>query len=232
VLQDFEIVKRIAQSRRTVKVIASPDQPVSHSFDDQKKWKAIVIEAVSVAGMAPFHYTRDVDSVPEPWRVRLLDTDTCRALASNLDGWMELKPSNKIPGLLAGCGCTLLVTWLPQFRDEKMADVSISREKQTEIDDEHLAATAAMVQTQLLLLTAAGLGTYWSSGGVLGAPEVMARLGIAGHERLIAAIFVEYPDNPNSNVERLPGKNRSRRSQLNKWFGEAKLLQNGEKRDV
>lgn len=225
-LTDFETLKRVALCRRTEKVIAPVDHPVVHSAEILQKWKSVVLEAVAAAGMAPFHFERGVDSVPEPWRVRLLDQDACHELARNLGNWMELKPSNKIPGLLSACGCTLLVTWLPQFRssqESQVADESLSHEKKTEIDDEHLAATAAMVQTQLLLLTAAGLGTYWSSGGVLGTPEISRRLGIGGQERLMAAVFVEFPTESASPLERLPGKNRNLRSKPEKWFSDAKL---------
>lgn len=222
-LQDFENLKRIVVTRRTEKVIAALDSPVNFSEEIQRTWKDVVVDAVSAAGMAPFHFDRGVDSIPEPWRIHLLDTETCRALARNIGNWMDLKPSNKIPGLLSACGCVLLSTWIPQFRSPQLTDESLSAEKKTEIDDEHLAATAAMVQTQLLLLTAAGLGTYWSSGGVLGASEVFGRLGIDGQERLMAAIFVEYPGNSNGVIERLPGKNRVLRTKPELWFSEARL---------
>jgi hypothetical protein len=220
---DFEILKKVAQARKTEKVIAGIEAGVFHPPESCSHWDSVVAQSVAAAGMAPFHYDRGWDSIPEPWRVHLLDLESCRRLARSLGSWMQLKPSNKLPGMLAACGCTLLVTWLPQFRGNHSGIDQIPNEKRAEIDDEHLAATAAMVQSLLLILTSAGLGTYWSSGGALGEQETFKRLGIGEHEKLMAAVFIEYPGGVGQVVERVPGKNRPLRSAPARWFSKVEI---------
>ena len=118
-----------------------------------------------------------------------------------------MKPSNKIPKMLSACGALVLATWIPQFYD-----LDECKPAQTATDEEHLAAASAMVQNLLLMLTAHGMGTYWSSGGQLGSELCFDRLGIPRSERLLAAVFVEYPEMQDEPLERLPGKHRDRRS--------------------
>ena len=89
--------------------------------------------------------------------------------------------------------------------------------KREEVNEEHLAATAAMVQNFLLLLTAAGYGTYWSSGGQFRSKEMFDRLEIPSNEKLSAAVFVEFPKSQSNDLERLPGKNREKRSGSSEW---------------
>jgi len=77
-----------------------------------------------------------------------------------------------------------------------------------------------VVQNLLLLLTAHGMGTYWSSGAALRGPAMFGYLGIPERERLLGAIFIEYPDaNDNDNddddddtKQRVQGKLRDMRS--------------------
>ena len=79
-------------------------------------------------------------------------------------------------------------------------------------DEELIAATGAMVQNLLLLLTAHGMGTYWSSGGQLGSAKFLGTIGAGDNEKLLAAVFVEYPETLNDDKPRKPGKLRDRRS--------------------
>ncbi len=79
-------------------------------------------------------------------------------------------------------------------------------------DEEHLAAASAMVQNLLLILTAHGMGTYWSSGGRLRKPEVFEWLGIPVAERFLAGVFIEYPEMMGQAKERKPGSHRDKRS--------------------
>ncbi|MBB6430365.1 nitroreductase [Algisphaera agarilytica] len=116
-----------------------------------------------------------------------------------------MKPTNKIPPMMYGCGALVLVTWLPQAGDNPAP-------AQRAIDEEHIAATGAMVQNLLLLLTAHGMGTYWSSGGQLGSAKFLETIGAGSNEKLLAAVFIEYPETLNDDKPRKPGKHRDRRS--------------------
>ena len=118
--------------------------------------------------------------------------------------------------MLSACGALVLVTWLPQF------DTEVAAEKHRDINKEHLAAASAYVQNFLILLTAANLGTYWSSGGHFRRTEMFERLGMPTNERLIAAVFVDYlHDAPEmgspQGLEKIPGKHRQNRSPASVW---------------
>ncbi|MEM8559518.1 MAG: nitroreductase family protein, partial [Bacteroidota bacterium] len=80
---------------------------------------------------------------------------------------------------------------------------------------------SAMVQNLLLLLTAHGMGTYWSSGGAMREAGFYQEIGIPESERFLAAVFVEYPETLDNDWDRLPGKHRERRS--DRWIREVAL---------
>ena len=139
----------------------------------------------------------------EPWRVHALDKPGCLALIPRLHTLP--KPPGRVADMLAAADALVLVTWLP----EEGADWAAS-----DINTEHIAAGGAMIQTLLLAATERGIGTYWSSGGVL-AGEAFGLLGIPPGERLLGAIFL-WPDPPEG-VEAAPGKLRPQRSGPDRW---------------
>jgi nitroreductase len=213
---DYSAIERTIRNRRTSKVLANPEQP---SFVDPivaEQMDTIVLEAISAAGWAPFHYDRRHNDIAEPWRCHLLRHQACRNLAAKFSDWFgDVKPNNKSPNMLAACGALVLVTWLPQ--NDAEGDV----ERLRTINEEHLAAAAAFVQNLLLLLTARGMATYWSSGGLLRGPNAFQKLGISSSERLLAAVFIQYSDDPAS--EKLPGGLRDRRTPSHHWVREIQL---------
>ena len=218
--EDFATVRRIVRARATAKVLADPASPVSFDDETRSTCDALVREAIAEAGWAPFHYNRAADGLCEPWRATVLWQPSCRRVASEMEGWVgDDVATGKLPGMFAACGAAALVTWLPQFRGVDSEDARA--EKQQAVDDEHLAATAALVQNALLLLTAAGFGTYWSSGGpAIRHPNVAGRLGLSTEEELLALVFIEYPGTPEE-LTRIPGKNREARS--TGWLRETQL---------
>jgi len=208
----------IIKQRQTWKVLSSVDQPVIHPADVLDKSDQKVVNAIATAGWAPFHYDRATEGIAEPWRVHVLDQSRCRALATDFPSlFTDIKPTNKLPGMLSACGALALVTWLPQFSHGAATDgESVAKEKQVQVDEEHLAATSAFVQNLLLLLTAKGLGTYWSSGGQFRMPAMFEHLHIPAEQRLLAAVFIDY-DPQSTSPERIAGKLRNRRADPNNW---------------
>ncbi|MEM8931441.1 MAG: nitroreductase family protein [Acidobacteriota bacterium] len=205
----FDVVADLIQRRKTLKVLAEVDAPVEIPPAVAAAHRPVVLDALRIAGWAPFHYARGVDDLAEPWRAHVLWADRCRALAPQLSSWFPaMRPTNKLPKMLSACGALVLVTWLPQFYH-----VDERKPAQTATDEEHLAAASSMVQNLLLLLTARDMGTYWSSGGQLGSPTFFERVGIPTSERLLAAVFVEYPETLDDDRERIPGKHRDSRSE-------------------
>ncbi len=211
---DIAAVDRALRERRTVKVMASPAARLPTMRADGE---AAIRDAIAAAGWTPFHYpasSADPGSGEpiEPWRVTLLDVSACRSLATLIEGDQgRASRAGKIPSLLRGCGHLLLVTWLPEPEERE------SR-KREEIDREHLLAVGAFVQSLMIALQVRGFGTYWSSGGVLVEPELLALIGAARHERPAAALFVDHaPQTAIDGVERVTGKLRERRSPASSW---------------
>ncbi|MEM6331648.1 MAG: nitroreductase family protein [Planctomycetota bacterium] len=215
-----ETVEAVIRRRRTEKVLGDVASPADIPAGAAERNRGAVLRAVEAAGWAPFHYARNAGGLAEPWRAYVLWHDQAAALARVMRD--ELGATSKEPNLAAGCGALVLVTWLPEFYDPAaQAASSIPRDKQVQRDEEHLAAASAMVQNLLLLLTAHGMGTYWSSGGTLRGPEVAQRLGIPAGERMLAAVFVDYAETTNPAGSRKPGAHRDSRS--TDWIREVSL---------
>jgi nitroreductase len=225
--RNYAGVSAAIQSRQTWKVLGNPSSPPLFDPEMMTNLDTEVFEAVRLAGLAPFHYDRKQDGVPEPWRFHILRQPTCRSIASQIGSWFnDVKPNNKIPAMLSACGSLVLVNWIPQFptageaSDSKFDSKFDS--KQLQVNEEHLAATSAAVQNLLLLLTAKNLGTYWSSGGLFRDPLMFEKIGIDSSERLLAAVFVDYQPS-RIDVERIPGKLREFRSDADNWMSEIVL---------
>lgn len=202
-----EILESIIRGRKTDKITCEPGDRRSVPDELQKHNNAIVLHSLEVAGWAPFHYPSNDKSVPEPWRAYVLWDDEVSKLLLQLTNKAKFKQS-KLQKLTAACSALVLVTWVPEDRLE------MKEQNRIKIDEENLAAAAAMVQNFLLMLTAHGMSNYWSSGGDLGKSDVFELLGIPEHHRLIAAVFIEYKEmkelQPNRNCD--PGKYREKRS--------------------
>ena len=224
---DADSLAELIRSRITLKVLQDVASPVQIPADVAAANNAKVLAAVQSAGWAPFHYDRAVDGVAEPWRAHILWSQQCQHVAREFYDWFDdVKPNNKLPMMLSACGALVLVTWIPQFQcatEEQSSGEELPKEKQIQVDEEHLAATAAMVQNLSLILTADAMGTYWSSGGQFRTPAMFERLGISTSERLLAALFVEYPETVDDPKERLPGKQRNNRSPNFQWLREVEL---------
>lgn len=178
------------------KLLCDPAEARSVPKEVAEKYRLLIVDALRTAGWAPFHFPRNVDGLAEPWRAHVLLDREAHALAKHLQD--EIGVTSKEPKLCAACSALVIVTWLPEFyRREDREASRLAEEVQRMRDEEHLAATSAMVQNFLLLLTELGLGTYWSSGGVLRTPEILKRIGAGGGERFLAGIFIEYPEMKN-----------------------------------
>jgi nitroreductase len=213
-MNQHEIANQLAEfvrGRKTEKVMCDVE---SHQYVPEEvavRNRQIVLDAIETAGWAPFHYPRNVDGIAEPWRVHVLWHEAAGSAARHLKD--KLQVTSKEPRLAAGCNALAIVTWLPEFYDEdRQTNSKLSREEQVKRDEEHLAATSAMVQNLLLLLTANGMGTYWSSGGKFRGSEMFDFLSIPKNERFLAGVFIEYPEMMDDSKERKAGAHRNKRS--------------------
>lgn len=215
---DWQVVRRVIRKRRTDKVFANPGSPVTFSPETLAEFDNLVLQSLVDAGWAPFHYDRKQANLAEPWRVYWLNYRSCRNLALAVEQLIpDLKPGNKLASMLSACGGVALFTWLPQApHDDQIATPS----KLQHVNNEHLAATAAAVENFLLLCTAAGLGTYWGSGTVF-EQHLFTPLGIGCNgptEKLLAAVFVNFPVPDDQQVTFAGGAQRERRSTDAAWL--------------
>lgn len=206
-----KIVKQVIRDRRTEKVLSQLEdaRPAPDGVDALRRPQ--VLEAILTAGWAPFHFARQTPGIAEPWRAHVLWQDQAIKTAHHLRD--DLGVMSKEPLLLAGCSAAVIVTWLPEFDGptDKPRSAAVLEEQRIR-DEEHLAASSAMVQNLLLMLTAHGMGTYWSSGGRLRKPDLFEYLGIPAEERFLAGIFIEYPEMMEGPKHRKPGSHRDKRS--------------------
>ncbi|MEM9943498.1 MAG: nitroreductase family protein [Planctomycetota bacterium] len=217
------LVIELMKKRATLKVLGNAQAPIEISHESAQQNDAIVRRSVETAGWAPFHFNRDINGLAEPWRAHILWHQECRQVAGNFFDWFtDVQPTNKLPSMLSACGALVLVTWIPQFRTKQGQSPKALNEKQIQIDEEHLAASSAMTQNLLLLLTSHGMGTYWSSGGQFRTEGMFEKLGIDTQERLLGAIFVEYPETQALQLERIPGKLREARD--TRWIREIQQI--------
>lgn len=215
-----ETVETIIRTRKTEKVLCDIEAHRPVPADIAERNREIVLDAIKTAGWAPFDYPRKVDDLAEPWRAHVLWHEQAKQAAIYLRD--ELNVTSKEPRLAAACSALVIVTWLPECSAaDVQQDAKVERETLLARDEEHLAAASAMVQNLLLMLTAHGMGNYWSSGGKLKGPEMFNYLGIPEQERLLAAVFVEYPEMKDDSKERKPGSLRNDRS--DQWIREVTL---------
>ncbi len=239
---ELAAVEKAVLSRRTFKVIGDVADTVSLDAELDERCRALVRRAVGAADAAPFHYDRNFDGVAQPWRVKILWHDACQKVAAHFCQWFDnVKPGNKLPGMLSACGACVVVSWLPQFEGAFEGSVSNPgqalppKEKQIQIDQEHLAATSAYVQNLLLLLTASNMGTYWSSGGQFRSEAMKQRLGVENSGSVLAAVFVDFlpsgegqgnaTQQAKGAPERVPGKLASKRAPMERWVSEVSIDQ-------
>ncbi len=200
-------ISDIARRRVTQKLL--PD--LANPLPTGRLSRADVEDLVEAAGWAPFHRAAHAarsraDKVVEPWRFHMLDDVGCRALIPKL--YSLPKPPSKIANMLAAADAMLLVTWLPEPSESGAWEAN-------ELNLEHIAAGAAAVQTLLLAATEKGIGSYWSSGGVLATVEAFDLMRISRDEVFLGAIFL-FPEPPEG-VEVSPGKLRGQRGEAASW---------------
>ncbi|AFJ02237.1 nitroreductase [Methylophaga frappieri] len=218
------VVEAVMRRRKTEKVLCHDiDSRQSVPIALAEKYNPLVRDAIKAAGWAPFHYPRSADGIVEPWRAHVLWDEKLQAAAQFMRD--SLPDAKSEAALIAGCHALVLVTWLPGYYrvdEQGLPAQPASRQKEINIDEEHLAAASAMVQNLLLMLTAHEMGNYWSSGGKLRERTMFDYFGIPNNERLLAAVFIEYPELPDACKQRKPGKLRDSRSL--DWIREIEAL--------
>ena len=204
----FMSIGQVIRQRRTVKVLA--DEPLAEDLDRQ-----IIEDLIATAGWAPFHFPAapqhlqgNAMNALEPWRFYILDTAACRNLRQIL---VDKGDATKVPKMLAAASALIQVTWLPNpsnASETKLFEPTLG-------NMENIAAAAAAIQNLLLLATARGIKTYWSSGGGLRHPARMKSFGIPDGEILLGSVFL-WADNI-ATIPTATGKMRRKRGPISGW---------------
>lgn len=213
-------VDTVIQQRHTSKVIGNIHAPA----DVPEGFQTLVAEAVTVAGWAPFHkpahetHRQHGLSSIVPWRFHVFDDQACRALLGVLKRLAEVGNDprwlrGKVPAMLAAAGALVQATWLPDPAPE--GEVADSLYVATLQNTEHIAAASAAIQNLLLAVTARGMPSYWSSGGVLREPKILDLCGIPRNQQLLGAVFLFPAATQDMTV--LTGKLRNERGQVGDW---------------
>ena len=211
-------VDQVIRDRQTTKVFSS--MPFHANTD-----RALVDELIASAGWAPFHRFAAPERVERsglpsgvPWRFYAIDAANSRCLREIV---VARGVNDNIPRMLASCTATILVTWLPNpaRTHTELIDVAQPNAGElfegTEHNMEHIAATAAAIQTLLLAATARGVATFWSSGGVLRRAETFSLLGIPRDEILLGAVYL-FPSET-ADAEIATSKQRDKRGAPSEW---------------
>lgn len=202
----------VLQLRRTDKVLANPDSPLPTSGNHRDSVDALLASA----GQAPFHFPNDPTyrtamSSPVPWRFYKIDSQGCRKLMKQLAS--PDAGAGKIASMLAAADALIQVTWQPEKTDEQPAQGQTFIASHRNM--EHIAASAAAVQSFLLMATNNGYRTYWSSGGLLRNADIFEQLGIDQREILLGAIFLFPQDVGQAQVK--AGAWHDKRGTPNDW---------------
>jgi nitroreductase len=213
-------VDTVIQRRHTSKIIGNIDAPANVP----EGFQSLVAEAVTVAGWAPFHKPahethrhHDLSSIV-PWRFHVFDDQACRALLDLLKQLAEVHNDSKwlrgkVPNMLSAAGALVQATWLPDPPPE--GEIPDSLYFANLQNTEHIAAASAAIQNLLLAVTARGILSYWSSGGVLREPEILDLCGIPPNQQLLGAVFLFPATTEGMTV--LTGKLRNKRGYAGDW---------------
>ena len=210
---DLDALKQVLQARRTLKVLAEPETPWDVPAPTIREHISELLQAVAYA---PFHFVAHTDhcqeplTSPAPWRFHMLDGENCRQLLERFKA--ENVATGKIANMLAAADALVLATWLPDPLDHQAEFQEFAA---TQRNMEHIAAASSAIQNLLLLATAGGWNTYWSSGGFLRSEMVYRWTGIDLQQVLLGAVFLFPSDTASATVK--PGANRDRQGPTASW---------------
>ena len=204
---------KILRSRKTSKVLGSPENPFPPTFTDPQ----IIDDILADAGLAPFHYPADGKhrkelGSPVPWRFYKFDAQGCRRLMERLKENGEA--AGKILNMLAVCDFLIMATWLPD--DSMGVDLHEGETFHGTLRHmEHVAASSAAIYGLLLRATEEGFRTYWSSGGILATRPTFAMLGLPDDEVMLGSIFLFPQDVGDASI--IPGAWHDKRGTVEDW---------------
>lgn len=176
-LAPLEVFELLAAGRRS-SLRVDPSAPI----DD-----ALLLRLVTVAATAPNHKRTF------PWKFRLLSGDGRAQLGDALA--MDLEASGEPEAKIDKARAKY------QRAPAIIAVASMVGEDDT-MTAENRDAVAAAIQTLLLAATAAGLSSYWSTGGAMTSASVKEFLQFESNDTMVGLIYLGWPVGEPPPIER------------------------------
>lgn len=174
-MPDFASIQSIIQNRRTVK----PNLLNGNKIPD-----AQVLEILELANWAPSH------GLTEPWRFKVYAGEAVKTFCQqHADLYRQNIPAEKyMPekfDKLAHMGDAASHILIGIMHRGNLPAIPVLEE---------IAAASCAIQNILLGATAAGIATYWGSGGMAYHPAMKAYLNLREEDLVLGIIYLGYSD--------------------------------------
>ena len=160
--------------------------------------RAVVERLLDAATWAPYHHVR------EPWRFVVI-ADAARARLGEIAA-ATLRVDDVPPETQA----KVREKERTKFERAPVIVATIALSADEEIDrEENYAATVAATQNLLLAATAEGMSGFWRTGRLAREPAILQALGVKEGERVVAYVYLGYPQRPAPPRAREPAANKT-----------------------
>ncbi|MGQ0548641.1 MAG: nitroreductase family protein [Armatimonadota bacterium] len=181
----------VIKSRRSVPKLRSDPVP-----------REVLEEMLDAAVWAPNH------RLTEPWRFYVLTGDAKQRFAEIRRRFRAATfPNPEAPEAIKALDRLSQDT----IATPALVAATVHQAADEEVREEDTAATFIALQNLMLVAAERGLGTYMRTGALLRDPELRALLGVEDDRRVLAIVYVGYPD-------QMPQKRRTPAVERTVWL--------------
>lgn len=181
----------VIKSRRSVPKLRSDPVP-----------REVLEEMLDATVWAPNH------RLTEPWRFYVLTGDAKQRFAEIRRRFRAATfPNPEAPEALKA----LDRLYQDTIATPALIVATVHQAPDEEIREEDTAATFIALQNLMLVAAERGLGTYMRTGALLRDPDLRALLGVEDDRRVLAVVYVGYPD-------QVPQKRRTPAAERTVWL--------------
>jgi len=160
--------------------------------------RAVVERLLDAATWAPFHHVR------EPWRFVVIGGAARARLGAIAAATLRV---DDVP---ADTQAKVREKERTKFERAPLVIALIALPADDEVDrEENYAATVAATQNLLLAATAEGMSGFWRTGRLSREPAVLDALGVKEGERVVAYVYLGYPQRPPTARVREPAASKT-----------------------
>lgn len=164
--------------------------------------REVLEEMLDAAVWAPNH------RLTEPWRFYVLTGDAKRGFAEIRRRFRAATfPNPEAPEAVKALDRLFADT----MATPALIVATVHQAPDDEVREEDVAATFMGLQNMMLVAAERGIGTYLRTGALLRDPELRSLLGVEDDRRVLAALYVGYPDT-------VPQKRRTPAAERTVWL--------------